>query len=45
MIIRRSKKNVFSIHFDDHKWISTVKFMSSNDQLFQSLIIFVDKIV
>ncbi len=45
MIVRRSEKKVFSIHFDDRKWISTIEFVSSNDQLFQSLIIFVDKIV
>ncbi len=45
MIVRRSEKNVFSIHFDDRKWISIVEFVSTRDQLFQSLIIFVDKIV
>ncbi len=45
MIVRRSEKNVFSIHSSDRKWISTVEFVSTRDRLFQSLIIFVDKIV
>ncbi len=45
MIVRRSEKNVFSIHSSDRKWISIVKFVSTRNRLFQSLIIFVDKIV
>jgi hypothetical protein len=45
MIVRRSEKNVFSIHSDDRNWINIVEFVSSRDQLFQSLIIFAEKIV
>ncbi len=45
MIVRRSEKNVFSIHSNDRKWINTVEFVSTRNRLFQSLIIFVDKIV
>jgi hypothetical protein len=33
------------MHSNDRKWISIVEFVSSREQLFQSLIIFVDKIV
>ncbi len=45
MIVRRSEKNVFSIHSSDRKWISTVEFVSTRDRLFQPLIIFAGKIV
>ncbi len=45
MIVRRSEKNVFSVHSNDRKWINIVEFVSTRDQLFQSLIIFVEKFV
>ncbi len=45
MIVRRSEKNVFSIHSNNRKWINTVEFVSTRDQSFQSLIIFVEKLV
>jgi hypothetical protein len=45
VIVRRNEKNVFFVHLNDRKWINTVEFVSTRDQLFQSLIIFVEKLV
>jgi hypothetical protein len=45
VIVWRSEKNIFLIHSNDRKWINIVEFVFTRDRLFQSLIIFVDKIV
>ena len=43
MIIRKSNKNVFAIQFDDQRWVITIEFVFSQDTIFKSMIIFVEK--
>ena len=43
MIVRRSNKNVFSMHSNDRTWTIILKIIFFRDRLFQPLIIFRDK--
>ncbi len=45
IIVRRSNKNVFSVHFENRKWVTIVELMSTRNRIFRSLIIFSEKII
>ncbi len=45
IIVRRNVKNVFSVHSENRKWVTTIELMSSRDRVFRSLMIFSEKII
>jgi hypothetical protein len=45
IIVRRNMKNVFFVHSENRKWMTTIKLMSTRDRVFRSLMIFSKKII
>ncbi len=45
IIVRRNVKNVFFVHSENRKWVTTIQLMSSRDRIFRSLMIFSEKII
>ncbi len=45
IIFRQSSKNVFFVHFENRKWVTTVELMSTRSRIFRSLVIFLEKII
>jgi hypothetical protein len=45
IIVRRKNKNVFSVHFENRKWVTIVELMSTRNRIFRLLIIFSEKII
>jgi hypothetical protein len=44
-IVRRNNKNVFFVHSEDRKWVTTIELVSTRDRVFKSLMIFSKKII
>ncbi len=45
IIVRRNIKNVFFVHFENRKWVTTIELMSTRNRVFRSLVIFSEKII
>ncbi len=45
IIVRRNNKNVFFVHSENRKWVTTIELMSIRSRVFRSLMIFSKKII